>query len=183
MSNDITTVLTEIRGVLRKVDPAQIGRLVDRVTAGRRVFVAGEGRSGLMAKAFAMRLMHLGLTVYVVGETITPSVRDGDVVVVISGSGTTASAVRAAEAARKAGAVVVAVTTDPSAPLGALADDVLHLPAATKHRKDDEPATVQPLSSLFDQATHIALDVACLEVARRREVDNERARRSHSNTE
>ncbi len=76
------------------------------LNAAQRVFVAGEGRSGFMAKAFAMRLMHLGLPVHVVGETTTPSVADGDVVVGVSGSGTTAGTVRVAEQAVKVGAAV-----------------------------------------------------------------------------
>jgi 6-phospho-3-hexuloisomerase len=179
----MSTVLAEIQGVADKVDEPDVERLVDRLLAAPRVFVAGEGRSGLMGKAFAMRLMHLGLVVYDVGETVTPSVREGDLVVVVSGSGTTAGAVRLAESAGKAGASVFAVTTDPASPLGELAQDVLVLPAATKYRRADEAPTIQPLSSLFDQVSHITFDVACLEVARRREVDNDRARSSHSNTE
>jgi 6-phospho-3-hexuloisomerase len=99
MSSDMDTVLAEIQGVLRKVDEADIERLVDRLLAAPRVFVAGEGRSGLMAKAFAMRLMHLGLVVYASGETITPSGGEGDLVVVGSGSGTTGGAVRLAVSA------------------------------------------------------------------------------------
>jgi 6-phospho-3-hexuloisomerase len=183
MSDDLTTVLREITGVADKIDRGQIGAFVDRLTSAPRVFVSGEGRSGLMGKAFAMRLMHLGLTVYAMGETITPAVAEGDLVVAVSGSGTTGGTVRAAEGARKAGAGVHAVTTDPASPLGELADAALVLPAATKYRRADEAPTIQPLSSLFDQMTHIALDVVCLEVARRRDVDNERARRNHSNTE
>lgn len=183
MTDDLTTVLAEIQGVAEKVDRDQLGGLVDRLLAARRVFVAGEGRSGLMGKAFAMRLMHLGLTVYAMGETITPAVAKGDLVVAISGSGTTSGTVRAAEGAVKAGAVVHAVTTDSASPLASLADAVLVLPAATKYRKSGEAPTIQPLSSLFDQLTHIALDVVCLDVARRGSIDNETARRSHSNTE
>ncbi len=184
MSNDdLTTVLIEIQGVAEKVDRDQLGALVDRLVEAPRVFVAGEGRSGLMGKAFAMRLMHLGLTVYAMGETVTPAVRQGDLVVVISGSGTTGGAVRAAESARGAGAAVHAVTTDPTSPLGTVAEAALVLPAATKYRKAGEATTIQPLSSLFDQMTHVALDVVCLQVARRRDIDNDRARQSHSNTE
>lgn len=182
-TDDLQTVMGEIGSAVAKVDRSQINALVDRLTEVPRVFVAGEGRSGLMGKAFAMRLMHLGLSVYAVGETITPAVREDDLVVVISGSGKTGGAVRAAQNARAVGAGVHAVTTDPAAPLGEAADDVLVLPAATKYRRADEAQTIQPLSSLFDQVTHIVLDVVCLGVARRRHVDNERARRSHSNTE
>jgi 6-phospho-3-hexuloisomerase len=183
MNDDLTTVLAEIQGVASNTDRDQITALADRLIQSPRVFVSGEGRSGLMGKAFAMRLMHLGLTVYAMGETITPAVGDGDLVVAISGSGTTAGTVRAAELARNAGATVHAVSTDPSSPLVAAADAALVLPAATKHRRADEAATIQPLSSLFDQMTHIALDVVCLDVARRRDVDNAKARQSHSNTE
>ena len=183
MPDDLTTVLAEITGVAEKVDRAQIGALVERLGSAPRVFVAGEGRSGLMGKAFAMRLMHLGLTVFAMGETITPAVAEGDLVVAISGSGTTGGTVRAAEGARRAGAAVHAVTTDPASPLASVAEATLVLPAATKYRRADEAPTIQPLSSLFDQMTHVALDVVCLEVARRRAVDNDTARANHSNTE
>ena len=183
MTDDLTTVLAEITGVTEKVDRDQVDGLVARLVAAPRVFVTGEGRSGLMGKAFAMRLMHLGLTVYVMGETITPAVKEGDLVVAISGSGKTGGTVRTAESARSAGAAVHAVTTDPGSQLGEVADAVLVLPAATKYRRPDEAPTIQPLSSLFDQMTHIALDVVCLAVARRRDVDNDTARASHSNTE
>lgn len=183
VADSLDTVLAEITHVLGKVSRSDIAALVERLAGATRVFVAGEGRSGLMGKAFAMRLMHLGLTVYVVGETTTPSLAAGDTVVVISGSGTTAGAVRTAETARRVGAVVHAVSTDPGSELGELAEQVLTLPAATKYRRSDEAPTVQPLSSLFDQATHVVLDVVCLQLAKRREVDNETARGAHSNTE
>lgn len=183
MADDLTTVLTEIQSVADQIDRAQIGVLVDRLIDTPRVFVTGEGRSGLMGKSFAMRLMHLGLTVYAMGETITPAVAQGDLVVAISGSGKTGGTVRGAESARSAGGGVHAVTTDPTSPLADIADAALVLPAATKYRRADEAPTIQPLSSLFDQMTHIALDVACLEVARRRDVDNNKARAIHSNTE
>jgi 6-phospho-3-hexuloisomerase len=182
-TDPVDTVLTEISQVLSKVSRSDLADLTDRLAGADRVFVAGEGRSGLMGKAFAMRLMHLGLTVHVLGETTTPSVAAGDTVIAISGSGTTHGTVRAAQTARNVGATVHAVSTDPGSPLGELADQVLTLPAATKYRRDDEAPTVQPLSSLFDQVTHIALDVVCLDLAERRHVDNATARDAHSNTE
>jgi 6-phospho-3-hexuloisomerase len=177
------TVLGELTGVLDAVDPAAAAELADRLQAAGRVFVAGEGRSGFMAKAFAMRLTHLGLHVHVVGETTTPAVADGDTLVAVSGSGTTAGTVRTAEQAVRAGAAVHAVTTAPDSPLAALADTTLVLPAATKYRRAGEAASIQPLSSLFDQATHLVLDVVALRLARLRDVDNDTARAAHANTE
>ena len=75
------------------------------------------------------------------------------------------------------------MTTDPDSPLSAEAATVLLLPAATKYRRPGEPGTVQPLSSLFDQVTHIALDVVCVLLANQRGVDNAAAAAAHANTE
>ncbi|HZU00229.1 MAG TPA: hypothetical protein VFA10_11235, partial [Ktedonobacteraceae bacterium] len=85
----LSTIVSEIEHVLSEVDETQVDTFADQLLAAPRVFVTGEGRSGLMAKAFAMRLMHLGLTVYVVGETTTPALKGSDSLVAVSGSGTT----------------------------------------------------------------------------------------------
>ena len=182
--NDLLdVVMSEITGVAEKVDRAQVESLATALTAADRIFVTGEGRSGFMARAFAMRLMHLGLPVFVLGETTTPAVTGNDTLVAVSGSGTTGNTVRVAEQAAALGAVVCAITTDPSSPLGATAAGHLVIPAATKYRRADEAPTIQPLSSLFDQATHIALDVVCLTIAEARGVDNASAAKAHANTE
>lgn len=183
MTDLIDTVLQEMTTVLEAVSEKEVHALADRLDAAPRVFVTGEGRSGFMAKAFAMRMMHLGLPVQVIGETTTPSVASGDVVVGVSGSGTTGGTVRVASQAVEVGATVHAVTTDPDSPLARYADTVLTVPAATKYRRPGEAATIQPLSSLFDQATHVVLDVVCLELAQRRKVDNAAATAAHANTE
>ena len=179
----IDIILAEVSGALSRVERSQVSELADALSVATRVFVTGEGRSGFMAKAFAMRLMHLGLDVHVIGETTTPSVGPTDALVAVSGSGTTAGTVRVAEQAARVGASVHAVTTDPESPMSATADTVLIVPAATKYRRADEAPTVQPLSSLFDQTTHVLLDAVCLQLAERGGIDNATARAAHSNTE
>ncbi len=179
----LSTILGEIDGVLRKVDEAQVDAFAGAVVEAPRVFVTGEGRSGLMAKAFAMRLMHLGLTVYVIGETITPPAGKGDLMVAVSGSGTTAGTAQVAQAAQKAGAQLLAVTTDDESPLGKMAARTLLIPAATKWRREGEAKSQQPLGSLFDQCCHIALDAVCLRVAELQGETNETARLRHANVE
>ncbi|WP_199429767.1 6-phospho-3-hexuloisomerase [Qaidamihabitans albus] len=183
MNDLVTTVLDEIRPVLDRVDRAGLAEFAGRLAGAGRVFVTGEGRSGFMAKAFAMRLMHLGLRVHVVGETTTPAIATGDTLVAVSGSGTTPATVRAAERAGQAGAVVLAVSTDPASPLAEAAAHTLVVPAATKYRRDGEAPSVQPLSSLFDQATHLLLDVVCLRLAQAGESGHDAARARHANTE
>jgi len=181
--DQLDTVLAEIHGVATRIEQTQLDALAAALLAADRIFVTGEGRSGFMARAFAMRLMHLGLPVFVIGETTTPAVRGGDTVVAVSGSGSTGGTIRVADQATDLGAIVWAVTTDPGSALGLAATARLVIPAATKYRRPDEAPTIQPLSSLFDQATHIALDVVCLIVATSRGVDNARAGAAHANTE
>lgn len=177
------TILGEIGGVLAAVEESALEGLAATLHRSQRIFLTGEGRSGFMAKAFAMRLMHLGLPVHVIGETTTPAVGGGDTVVAVSGSGTTAGTVRVADQAVRAGAQVHAITTATDSPLAELAAGTLLIPAATKHRRPGEAPSVQPLSSLFDQATHIALDVIALRLSTLRSVDNTQARAAHANTE
>jgi 6-phospho-3-hexuloisomerase len=181
--SSLTTVLSEIEQVIHTMHAADIASFADEVMAAPRLFTTGEGRSGFMAKAFAMRLMHLGLTVYVVGETTTPALQAGDRLVAVSGSGTTAGTVHVAEKADQSGCTILTVTTNPESRLATLARQTIIIPAATKWRRPGEVTSEQPLGSLFDQCSHIALDAVCLLIAQRKGMSNETARQRHVNVE
>ncbi|MFA7428341.1 MAG: 6-phospho-3-hexuloisomerase, partial [Mesotoga sp.] len=66
-------VIDEIKSVLAGVTDESIEELSGSILEAKRVFLFAMGRSGLAIKAFAMRLMHLGLKVHVVGEVTSPS--------------------------------------------------------------------------------------------------------------
>jgi 6-phospho-3-hexuloisomerase len=180
MSDSLSTLRHELSSVLDMIDGGLLHHMAQVLVEAPRLFCAGEGRSGFMAKAFAMRLMHLGLSVNVVGETVTPGFGEGDLLVVISGSGSTAASVRAAQQAVERGAIVVAVTTDPQSALASIARDIVVIPASTKLRRADEPPSEQPLGSLFDQCTHLVLDAVCMDVGQMRSVSLGQARKMHA---
>ena len=123
----------------------------------RRVFVLGAGRSGLALRMTAMRLMHLGLDVHVDGEVTTPAIVAGDVLLVASGSGATATVVRAAETAAASGARLIAITTAPASPLAALAAVTVVVPAAQK-QDHDELRSLQYSGALFEQTVVVLGD-------------------------
>jgi 6-phospho-3-hexuloisomerase len=125
--------------------------LVDQIAQARRVFVHGAGRSGLALRMTAMRLMHLGLEVHVVGETTTPAIAEDDVLLTASGSGSTESIVRAARSAIEAGARVALITTAPESPLSELASATLVVPAAAKLDRS-MTASAQYAGGLFEQS-------------------------------
>jgi 6-phospho-3-hexuloisomerase len=143
-------VLDEITAVFQRIDPEEVAALVTELRLACRIFVTGAGRSGLVLKMAAMRLMHLGLTVHVVGETTSPAIRAGDLLLAASGSGTTAGVVKAAETAVAQGARVAAYTTSKSSPLANAAAAVVLIPAAQK-TDHSSAVTRQYSGSLFEQ--------------------------------
>ena len=169
----------EIHSVLSKVQEDNVAAFLAELSPKKRIFVDGEGRSGFSAKGFAMRLMHIGYTVYFVGETITPAVEAGDVFIAVSGSGSSQNVVNDAEKAKKKGARVLAVTSKVESPLGKCADLVLEIPGTVKGDAGEARKSIQLLSSLFDQSLHIVLDAVCLELSRRDHVANETATATH----
>lgn len=149
--------LDDLAAAVRSADPAPFVRALDLVEGADRVFVHGAGRSGLALRMTAMRLMHLGLDVHVVGEVTTPAIRPGDVLLVASGSGTTSGIVAAGEKAVEVGASVIAVSTTADSPLAELAAVTLVLPAATKTDRSGA-ASAQYAGGLFEQGVALLGD-------------------------
>lgn len=177
------SILAEITAVLARVKEEDLNKMTERIAGAKRIFVLGEGRSGLMAKAFAMRLMHLGAEVFVTGETIAPAIGAGDLLIAVSGSGTTHHVVWTAKKAQENGARIQAVSTNDESPLSDIADALLLVPAATKFRREKEAPSIQPLGSLFDQSAHILFDTICLQYAEKKKISQAEAFQRHSNLE
>jgi 6-phospho-3-hexuloisomerase len=149
----LTRIRAEIDGTVERITQESafaLGTVADLIADSPRVFVLGAGRSGLALRMTAMRLMHLGLDVHVVGEVTAPAIARGDLLLTASGSGTTGSIVRAAETAHAVGARVAAITTAPASPLAALADATIVVPAAEKLDRSAS-ASAQYAGSLFEQ--------------------------------
>lgn len=155
----LARIAAEASGVVERIaaHPGELDPVLDALTSADRVFVLGAGRSGLALRMTAMRLMHLGLDVHVVGETTTPAISAGDALLTASGSGTTAGIVRAAETAVEAGARVVAITTAPDSPLARAADAVVVVPAAAKLDRS-ATASTQYAGGLFEQSVVLVGD-------------------------
>lgn len=177
----VNQVLEEINEVMGMVQEKQLKEAENIIQKDRRIFVLGAGRSGLMAKGFAMRLMHIGYTVYVVGETITPSIQSDDVLVSVSGSGKTGSVLELTQKAKADGVKIIALTSNADSSLGKLGNATVVIPGATKN--GDGVKSIQLLSSLFDQSVHITLDVLTLLLSRRDHVSNDSSKSTHSNME
>ena len=168
MISAIEAILDNIRDAEEYLIEEDIAKFIEIITTADNIFVTGAGRSGLAAKAFAMRLMHLGLSSYVVGETISPAINAGDCILAISGSGETNTIVTAAKISKKRGAKVLALTSYPESSLGQIADGIIHVKGRTKVEVDDENylkrqikgnyTSLTPLGTAFELTSLVFLD-------------------------
>jgi len=189
----VKELLSGAERVIKSIDRGSVEEfirtLVEARKKRRKVFIVGSGRSGLVGKAFALRLMHLGFNTYVAGETIIPALRKGDIVVAISGSGMTKTVVALAEAAKEIGVKVIAVTSHPDSKLGRIADQVVVIKGRTKVAEErnyeirqlmGEHESLAPLGTMFEVSAMIFLDSVIAELMRRLGVTEEEMRRRHA---
>ncbi|BBG24572.1 6-phospho-3-hexuloisomerase [Sulfuracidifex tepidarius] len=182
----------------QSIKPEQVNKMVEELEDfyknhhDRKVLVMGAGRSGLVGRAFAMRLLHLGYNAYVLGETIVPAIGDKDLVIAISGSGRTKLIYTAAEAAKEAKAKLIAITSYADSPLARVADVVVEIPGRTKYSKGEDYFTRQilgiteplaPLGTLFEDTTQIFLDGIVADLMIRLKKTEEDLRLVHANIE
>lgn len=177
-------IAQELAQTLAQVHAADGERLADAIMSAGKIFVAGAGRSGFAVRAFAMRLMHMGFTAYVVGETVTPNLEEQDLLLIASGSGETGSLVAIGKKAKKIGAKLAAVTIRPEGTIGAMADIVIRIPAPTpKAEVGAAFRSIQPMGSLFEQSLLLYLDAVILRLMEKQGKDSATMFLRHANLE
>jgi len=151
----ITDKIEEILGATDDNYDKQLMALVDEAhSAGGRIFIAGAGRSSLVSRFFAMRLMHAGYSVYIVGEIVTPSIRKGDLFVVLSGSGETETMLSFTKSAKKQGAKIALVCSKASSTIGDLADVTFQIGKPELYSK----VSAMPMGTTFELSTLLFLE-------------------------
>lgn len=166
-------MISRIEEVAQSIDESQVECFLTEINRAERIFVVGAGRSGFVAKSFGMRLMHLGMNAYVVGETVTPALHARDTLIAFSGSGKTKSVLEACETTRQIGGTLCLITGTKSSPITDLATCVVYLKTDDEstrigsdhfdlrqlkgeHRSISHPST--PLGTLFETSAMIFAD-------------------------
>jgi 6-phospho-3-hexuloisomerase len=152
----------EIGAAAGGTDPAGFAALARAIVAARRIVTHGVGREGLMMRALAMRLFHLGLDVHVAGDMTVPPIGPGDLLIVSAGPGDLPTVAALVQVALATGAQVACVTAQPDGPVPAMAGIVLHIPAQTM--ADDQGAlpSVLPMGSVFEGAMFVVFELLVL---------------------
>jgi len=185
---------SKIRTIANSISDDDVEKLIAEILKARRIYVMGAGRSGLVAKAFAMRLMHLGFQAFVVGETITPALNAGDVIVVFSGSGRTKTVADIAETGKEIGAHICLITANADSRIGKIADCIVII---EQHRDDVEDDAVEfeirqmmgehksfaPLGTLFETVSMIFGDAVISRLMEITKTDETTLKNRHVNLE
>lgn len=178
MINNI--IIKELQNSFESIDEDKLKKIIKSLNNSNRIFVYGTGRSGLMLKAFAMRLMQLGYTSYVVGETITPSIEKGDLLVLASASGTTDSVLSLAKKCKELEVNTTVITANEQSELSKIKYPDLLIRSSDKYSQNQ--FSVQPMGSLFEQMLLLVLDSVVYEIYKNQK-NIEKLQKNHTNLE
>ena len=179
----IEVILEENRRLLSTIKDRHITDLVEKMDRASNIFCFAMGRSGFVLRCFSMRLMHLRYPVYYVGETITPKIRSGDLLIVLSGSGETGLTHHVALLAKKEGATTYGVVGSLDSRIARDVDHVLCLPGGAKTNFPGDIPSIQPAGSLFEQGAFLFFEAIILEIYHQHGSNLEAMLRHHANLE
>lgn len=172
-------IIEKISGILSATDESYDAQLTGMLDSAKRIFVSGAGRSGLIGRFFAMRLMHSGYDVSVVGEIVTPSIKEGDLLLIISGSGETEQLIAFAKKAKSIGAKIVLISAKSSSTLGDIADGIFQIGSETQYGK----VKGMPMGTVFELSTLLFLEALISHVIHEKGIPEEEMRTRHANLE
>ncbi len=173
----------EIATAVAAIDPAAMDGMVTEIAVAKRIACYGVGREGLMMRALAMRLYHMGLDAHVVGDMSCPPLGPGDLLIASAGPGGFSTVDGLIGVARSAGARVACVTAQPGGSAAKAADRILHIPAQTMANDQTGATSVLPMGSLFEGAQYLAFELLILALRDHFGVDPQAMRARHTNLE
>lgn len=172
-------ILDNLTRILNETDKSKAQELLDLVASSNTTFIGGAGRSLLVSRFFAMRLMHAGHSVYMVGEVVTPAIKEGDLLILVSGSGGTKTLLPFVEKAKSVGAKLAVVSMKKSSAMADVADLVVQI-----GQDDSFPLTKgMPMGSQFELSTLVFLEGAISKLVHDKDLTEEGMRALHANLE
>ena len=178
------TVLREIKETLGEIDQANITYFLKQIMDAQRIFIAGVGRTGMVMRCFAMRLMHLGIEVQIIGDITTTAVGKNDLLLIGSGSGETGSILSIARKAHNLGVHILLITINPNSSIGDFAQACLKIPAPSpKLSQKHEKYSIQPMGSLFEQTLLLTLECIAGMIMQEKKLDSDSMFLNHANLE
>lgn len=178
------TILEEHKKVFEKQDLDELETVMTVLKEAKRIFILGVGREGIAARAFAMRLMHLGKTVHWIWDDTTPGMHKDDLCMIVNGSGKIGHLDYVTRQAKKAQAKTLVVTGSPGEEVHAVADCILFIPAHVFNGTDKRAVpSMQPMGNLFEQHAFLLYDMLIMMLEREMKLSHDEMEERHRNVE
>ncbi len=172
-------IVDKISGILEATDDSYDEKLTAMLDKANRIFLAGAGRSKLVGNFFAMRLVHGGYDVSVVGEIVTPSIKKGDLLIIISGSGETEQLIAFTKKAKSIGADIMLISAKAESTIGDLSDGVFQIGNSEQYGK----VKGMPMGTVFELSTLFFLEATVSHIIHEKGIEEEIMRERHANLE
>ncbi|WP_255331531.1 6-phospho-3-hexuloisomerase [Methanocalculus taiwanensis] len=184
----------KIQSIADSIADEEVDAFTHAILSANRIYVMGAGRSGLVAKAFAMRLMHLGFTSFVVGETITPAIEKNDMFIAFSGSGNTKSIADVAQTAKGIGSTIGLITSNKDSTIGIIADVIVVIESQRDAVTDEsheydirqmmgEHKSFAPLGTIFETTSMVFSDALVSHIMEITQTSEGELKKRHTNIE
>ncbi|WP_231036168.1 6-phospho-3-hexuloisomerase [Pectinatus sottacetonis] len=176
-------VIGECNVALSKINEYKVEEFINMLFQADKIFLIGVGRVKLELEAFAKRLFHLGFRTYMVGDITEPAITDRDILIVGSGSGESIVPVAIAKKAKKFGGKIIHIGSNSQSSLAPVTNLMLRIPVQTKLYREDEIASKQPMSSLFEQSLLLLCDSIAVMIVDKKHIELKKLWNYHANLE
>ena len=185
-------VMREISQVLYSITDQDVNKLISLICdvlkkPTGKVCGFGAGRMGYGLRAFMMRLNHLGIPAYFIGDTFIPPLDENDIFIVTSGSGETRSVLKYLEIAKEKGVRTLAITGNSESTMAKLADYSIVFKSSNGglNSADNENKinSIQPMTSLNEQSMFVFFDIISVMLIRTIGIKKEDEKKFHFNIE
>lgn len=192
--NNTGIIVEEILNVLVNINVNQTENLIKQIIKANRIFLVAIGRVNLSLQCFGKRLSHLGFKIELVGALTEKPATKKDLLIVASGSGESIIPLHITKKAKKIGCKILHITSAKNSSIRKIADYVVELNAPTKKTKlkikeslsesaSKTKVSIQPMSTLFDQALHIYGDVVSIQIIEKLRLNKINLWKNHANLE
>ncbi len=173
-------VLEENRQVLDRINLNEVETLLAEIDKAKTIQLYAMGRMGLSMRGFAMRLKHMGYDAYIVYDTITPCIGEGDLLIDMCGM--TNVEMNIVKLAKEAGARIGIMGPHPENEIGQLADFSVRVPGQF-FGDPSEVKSIQPMCTILEQSMFLLTDILTMMIIERKHIDIDVMHKRHTNLE
>jgi 6-phospho-3-hexuloisomerase len=173
IKSNLNIILNEISRITSRSEFDNVEKFINQIVLAEKIVCVGAGRVGISMRAFSKRLKHLGKESYFISDEVLPKFGGGDLMIVGSGSGETASILTLSKKCKEYKTNLILITANPKSSIAELSDVQVVLNFQVRD-------SIQPMTTLFEQTLYLTLDAIVLELMKILKIEEKQMRELHN---